>query len=116
MQAIWIEIPVSDLERAKRFYETVFGHEATDVVEDGARRITIVPGEPSVSLNQTAGFTPGPQGPLPYFEVGAVTSALQRVGAAGGEVVDPATPRGELGLFAVVRDSEGNLLTLHGTE
>lgn len=63
MQAIWIEIPVSDLERAK----AVFEHAPTEVVDDGTRRITIIPGEPTVSLNQAPGFTPGPQGALPYF-------------------------------------------------
>ena len=53
MNAIWIEIPVADLARAKRFYEAVFEHAPTDVVDDGTRAITVVDGQPTVSLNRT---------------------------------------------------------------
>lgn len=116
MQAIWIEIPVRDLDRAKQFYETVFGHAPTDVIDDGERKITIIPGAPTVSLNQTAGFIPGEQGALPYFGRGdELDATLERVIAAGGEIVDAKTARGENGFFSLVRDPEGNLLTLHGT-
>lgn len=116
MQAIWIEIPVSDVARAKQFYETVFGHAPTDVLEDGPRKITIIPGEPTVSLNQTAGFRPGDQGSLPYFEVGdQLDATLERVTSASGEIVEAKTARGDLGFFALVHDVDGNPLYLHGT-
>ncbi len=116
MHAIWIEIPVADLARAKAFYESVFGHAATAVTDDGTRAITIIDGQPTVSLNQTAGFTPSAAGSLPYFHVDEpLDGALGRVSAAGGAIVEPATARGDLGLFALVTDSEGNALYLHAT-
>lgn len=44
MNAIWIEIPVTDLNRAKGLYEAVFEHAPTDVVDDGTRAITVIDG------------------------------------------------------------------------
>lgn len=114
MNAIWIEIPVADLARAKSFYESVFEHAPTEVTDDGTRAITIIDGQPTVSLNRTEGFTPSPDGVLPYFHLdGPLDAAVARVTAAGGAVVEPPAARGDLGLFALVTDSEGNALTLH---
>ncbi len=116
MHSIWIEIPALDLSRAASFYRQVFGHDQTEVLDDGSRRITIIEGNPTVSLNATDGFVPGTAGPLPYFTVGEdLDNAITRVEAAGGQVIEPKTPRGEFGYFALVLDSEGNHLYLHGT-
>ncbi|MFG2887339.1 VOC family protein [Streptomyces sp. NPDC048297] len=117
MQTIWIEIPAEDLERAKRFYEAVFQHEPTEIVDMGVRRITILPGTPSVSLNQTDGFVPSTLGALPYFHVDEpLSEALERVTANGGSVVDPTEERPGNGFFALVLDSEGNAVTLHSAQ
>lgn len=117
MQTIWIEIPVADLARAKSFYESVFAYPPTAVTDDGTRAITVVEGQPTVSLNRTAGFTPSIDGVLPYFHLdGPLTAALDRVTAAGGQVVEPPAARSDLGLFALVTDSEGNALYLHATD
>ena len=114
MHAIWIEIPVADLARAKAFYESVFAHAPTAVTDDGTRTITVIEGQPTVSLNRTAGFVPSADGALPYFHLdGPLDEALARVTAAGGAVVEPPTTRGDLGRFALVSDSEGNALYLH---
>lgn len=114
MQTIWIEIPVADTDRAARFYAAVFGHGPTEVVDDGTRRFTVLPGTPPVSLNRTAGFTPSADGALPYFHLdGGLDPVLARVAAAGGTVVQPGAERPGLGVFALVLDTEGNLLTLH---
>ena len=114
MHAIWIEIPVADLNRAKTFYEAVFAHPPTAVVDDGTRVITVIDGAPTVSLNRTAGFRPSSEGSLPYFHVDApLEAALDRLTAAGGSVVEPAAARGDLGVFALVTDTEGNAFTLH---
>ena len=94
----------------------MFTHAPTDVVDDGIRAITVIAGEPTVSLNRTEDFTPSRAGSLPCFHVeGPLDAALERVTAAGGAVVEPATPRADLGLFALVADSEGNALHLHAS-
>ena len=115
MHAIGIEIPATDLHRAKRFYETVFGHAPTDVIEADGRVRTVIDGTPGIFLNQTAGFTPTAAGSLPYVHVEDLDAAVRAVAAAGGRVLDPPTPRADLGRFAHVLDSEGNGLYLHGS-
>lgn len=114
MQAIWIEIPVADLDRARGFYAAVFGIDPPEVVEQETRRIVVIDGAPSVSLNETPGFTPTADGSLPYFHVEDLDAALAAVAASGGAVAEPATERPGLGRFALVHDSEGNALYLHG--
>ena len=120
LKAIWIEIPVTDLERALKFYQTVFDLPATDIIADEVRRISILPtadGAANVSLNQTANFTPSDQGTLAYFTVdGDLQRTLEKVETAGGVIIDEKTPRGNFGFFALILDSEGNLLTLHSPE
>ena len=120
LKAIWIEIPVSELDRAMKFYQTVFDLEATEIIADEVRRISILPtadGAANVSLNQTANFTPSDQGTLAYFTVaGDLQRTLEKVETAGGTIVDGKTPRGNFGFFALILDSEGNLLTLHSPE
>lgn len=114
MQTIWIELPALDIERALNFYATVFGHEPTAVNDDGTRAMTVIPGTPTVSLNQTAGFEPGRQGPLPVFDVDEPLSPMvERALAAGARLVESINQRGEHGWFALLLDSEGNHVYIH---
>jgi uncharacterized protein len=113
----WVEIPVVNLERAMAFYQAVFQTPPTDIIADEVRRITILagPGEgrAGVSLNQTANFVPSDQGVLVYFGVEPGLNAyLERAAAAGGTIVEPFHTRPAGGVFATIKDSEGNLLTL----
>lgn len=120
MRAIWIEIPVINLERAMKFYQTVFNLASTEIIADDVRRITILPtpeGAANVSLNQTANFEPSAKGTLAYFNVnGDLSDTLQRVESASGKIIDGKTPRGNNGFFALISDSEGNLLTIHAAQ
>lgn len=118
-QVTWVEVPVKDIERAKRFYETVFELPAGEVVDDGVRRtVTLYYDETMVktgfSLNQTANFEPGDKGLYVYLDAGDdLTGALNRVEAAGGKVLTPKTSMGSAGNYATVLDSEGNLFGLY---
>lgn len=114
MHAIWIEIPVADVRRARDFYANVFGVDAPETVEQTVRRIVVIDGQPTVSLNETPGFVPSTDGSLPYFEVANLDAALTAVIASGGAIAEPAAERPGLGRFALVHDSEGNALYLHG--
>ena len=68
IQAVWVEIPVKDLERAMQFYQALFGPEATEVVTDEVRRTSTLcsgsqEGSPGISLNETKNFEPSDRGP-----------------------------------------------------
>jgi predicted enzyme related to lactoylglutathione lyase len=49
-------------------------------------------------------------GLLLYINVESVERGLERIVAAGGEVVTPLTPQGEGEAFATFRDPAGNVL------
>lgn len=115
MHAIWIEIPVTDLHRAKQFYAAVFAHEATDDIAQPDRTIVVIPGEPTVSLNQTASFVPTAEGSVPYFHVDDLDASIAAAVAHGGTVIEAKSERADNGWFAEITDSEGNALYLHGT-
>ena len=113
----WFEIPVSDMKRATKFYEAVFGvplapnemgphHFAFFPMERGAAGAagTLVKGE---------GYTPSHQGTMVYFSVAAIDGALKKIGAAGGKTLLPRTSIGQYGFIAHFEDSEGNRVSLH---
>jgi predicted enzyme related to lactoylglutathione lyase len=118
-EVIWVEIPVRDIERAKRFYEAVFEIQASEVRDFGVRRTCTLyydetSGKPGISLNQTANFEPGDRGFYVYLNAGdELSGALSRVEAAGGKVLSDKTSMGEDGNYAAILDSEGNQLALY---
>jgi uncharacterized protein len=119
MQAVWVEIPVKDFDRALQFYQTVFQLQPTEIMDDDVRRTTTLvnmtqEGKPGISLNQTRNFEPSDKGPLVYIDTGEdMTDHLNRVEAAGGNIIEPKTSMGQAGYYATIRDSEGNVLALY---
>lgn len=114
MKTIWIELAARDIARASRFYSDLFGHAPVEPVENSGRAIVVIPGEPTVSLNQTEGFVPNGDGTLPYFDIeGSLEASLAVAGYAGGSVIEPISERPGYGFFAMVVDTEGNHFYLH---
>lgn len=113
----WVEIPVTDMDRAVKFYAAVLDR-PVEKNHDGVRWTALLqpynPDEVGASLTQVAGFEPNPNGALAYLNAGDDLSVmLNRVEAAGGKVVMPKTLMGEgMGYFATFTDSEGNTLAL----
>jgi predicted enzyme related to lactoylglutathione lyase len=119
MQAVWIEIPVRNIERAIQFYQAVFHLSPTEVMTEEVRRTatlinTTPEGRAGISLNQTKNFEPSDQGPLIYLDAGEdLTEHLNRVEPAGGKLIEPKTSMGDAGNYATILDTEGNLLALY---
>ncbi len=117
----WFELPVSDMERAMKFYETVFDFKL-DRHQMDELDMAWFPwkGEAtgsSGSLVHNPGFyTPSQAGTLVYFTAhsGDLSNELGRVEAAGGKVVMPKQQISpEHGYMAVILDTEGNRVALH---
>jgi predicted enzyme related to lactoylglutathione lyase len=116
----WFDIPVTDLDRARRFYDAVLGYglELHDENPDFPMAVFPVadPGEVSIggALVKGPGETPG-VGATVYLAVDDVDGALSRVENAGGQIQEPAvdTPYGRI---AFIIDSEGNRVGLHERE
>jgi uncharacterized protein len=118
IQAVWIEIPVKDLDRVLAFYQKVFELGTIDIGDDGVRRtctLTNTEGNGvGISLNQTANFEPSDKGILVYLDTGEdLADHLNRVEPAGGQVVESKTSMGGAGWYATVKDTEGNLFALY---
>ena len=111
----WFEIPAQDLERASKFYESVL--DARLRREDqGSIRMAVFPHDkalPSGALIKADGYRPTEQGSVVYLNVDDIRPALAKVPKAGGAVLQPATKLPDQGgVFAQIRDSEGNRVGL----
>ena len=111
----WFEIPAQDLDRASRFYESVL--EARLIREDqGKVRMAVFPhdkAQPTGALVKGEGYQPAAQGAVVYLNVDDIRPALARVPKAGSTVLLPLTKLAdESGVFAQIRDSEGNRVGL----
>lgn len=118
-RVVWFEIPVANMERAQKFYETIFKTKLTQAIF-GEERIAVFPYEaPSISgcLIAAPNLKPG-HGPLPALNADPfLDSVLDRVEAAGGSIVHPYTELPEdMGCFARIEDTEGNLIGLHAMQ
>ena len=112
----WFELAVSDLGRARAFYEVVLGAPLRPETFGGMAMAIFPYGEGGVggALVEDARFTPSADGALVYLDTrGALDACLARVGPAGGRVLMPRTDIGPPGFIAVVLDTEGNKVGLH---
>lgn len=113
----WFEIPVTDIERAKRFYSALLQAELRqETVQDVA--IAVLPHAAEGvggALARGDRFVPGRQGTLVYLDAGDdLDGALARVAAAGGRVVGPKVKLSDaIGSIAFFEDTEGNRVGLH---
>ena len=113
----WFEIPVVELDRAKRFYETLLQTELQDTTING-QRMAVLPyrdGGVGGALMTGEQLTPSTQGTVVYLGAGDdLDGALARVTAAGGRVVsDKIHLSDSIGSIAFFQDTEGNRVGLH---
>ncbi len=115
----WFEISVSDINRAKKFYETVFDI-SMDKQEMMGMQMVFFPsenmnGKVSGGLVQSPMHKPSVDGSKVYLNANPDLSvALSKIEAAGGKVVMPKTKiSDEVGHMAFFIDSEGNNVALH---
>jgi len=115
----WFEIPVTNIERAKQFYDTVFDVDI-QIQDFGGTLMGWFPlaegkNGASGSLIQNDAYKPSEnKGVLIYFSTEDITSELNRVEEAGGKIVQPKTQISpDIGYMAVFIDCEGNRIALH---
>jgi uncharacterized protein len=113
----WFEIPVTDLERARTFYEKVFDKKLTpeDMEEYKIAFFPMEQGAPGAAGMLVKGktYVPSHAGTVIYFSVEDIEEALRRVQANGGKTVLPKKSIGQYGFIAHFEDTEGNRLALH---
>jgi len=112
----WFEIYVSDIERAKRFYDTVLATTLQSI--EGSTPMAIFPYEQGSgvggALSKPEHGAPGAGGTTVYLNVdGDLDGVLSRIPAAGGKVIRDKMEIPPHGFIAILEDTEGNIVGLH---
>ena len=115
----WFEIPATDISRARKFYESAFAIEMSEQEMMGMK-MAFFPaemgnGKASGCLCQSDMHKPSTEGSVIYLNANpAMDNVLERITAAGGQVVMPKTLiDANIGHMAFFIDSEGNKVALH---
>lgn len=117
----WFEIPVTDMDRAQAFYETVLARKLRRE-NFGGQTLAVFPYDaPATGGALQAGANASARagsGIRIYLDcMPSIDATLARVEAAGGQIVaaKSALPPG-MGFIAHLRDTEGNEVGLHSLE
>ena len=117
----WFEIPSTDLDRATKFYEAIFGISLIPMDLPNIKMRMFPIDDPMAGIGgavvDSGGFHKPSisDGPLIYLNGNPdVQIVLDKVVAAGGSVMVPKTEISpEYGFMAVIADTEGNRVGLH---
>ncbi|HEY9007181.1 VOC family protein [Ohtaekwangia sp.] len=115
----WFEIPVSDFDRAKKFYSAIYDYQMPETMVGPTRMGFFLYEQKEQRVGGAIcfgkGYTPTTEGARVYLNGGSdLSMVLDRVEQAGGKVILPKTLIApEHGYYALFHDTEGNLLALH---
>lgn len=120
----WFEIPVLDMNRAKTFYEAVFGIKI-QVEQFGETKMGWFPSSHDPEARGASGslvqnplfYKPSANGTLVYFSSPGIDYEMRKVEEAGGVLLQEKTLiREDIGYMALFLDTEGNRIALHSRE
>lgn len=119
----WFEIYVSDMGKAKAFYEAVLDVELGDL-SDPADSSCVMKSFPSNmegygatgALVKMDGVESGKNSTVVYFSCEDCSIEEGRVVSAGGQVERSKFSIGEYGFISIIKDTEGNLVGLHSKQ
>ncbi|MBK7094010.1 MAG: VOC family protein [Saprospiraceae bacterium] len=117
----WVEIYVEDMQRARKFYETVLNEQLMPMTPpEGSHDLEMIsfPFEDngqniSGALVKTSSVKPGMGGTLVYFTCDDCAVEISRVQAAGGQVINEKFSIAEHGFCGICIDTEGNMIGFH---
>ena len=120
----WFEIPVSDMKRAKNFYETVLDIKLVSAKAEGdIEAMELFPRLPDVSMGRTDVVSgslikadrlhPAGDGILIYLNANPeLDKVIARIAPAGGKVILPKT-KNPAGYVCIFEDTEGNKMGIY---
>ncbi len=115
-QVVWVDIPVTNLDRAIQFYSAVLG-EVILQQESPEMTIGVLPhgdGEVGACLFVDPERPPSREGALTYLNAdGRLEDAEAAIASNGGQILQSKHAIGPYGYRTVFLDSEGNRLALH---
>ena len=113
----WFTIPCTDFDRAVTFYSNIFANDMIRLKDFMGNDMAVffdpadgMPGAVSSDPNLSAGG----KGPRIYLDAnGIIDDVLERIVAAGCDIVQPKTAIPNVGDVAFFRDTESNVVGLH---
>ena len=116
---VYFEIPVTDIDRAIKFYNTVF-HFDFDKENIDNNEMALFPFSDensgiSGALAKGEIYKPTKDGTVIYFTTKNIDETLKLATSNGGHILYPKTDNG-IGLVAEFEDSEGNRIALYQTK
>jgi predicted enzyme related to lactoylglutathione lyase len=116
----WFGIYVQDMNRAKKFYETVFDVRLerlnTPELEIWSFPMLMDQMGTSGALVRMEGFPSGGNSTIVYFACADCAVEEDRAGKLGGRIQKRKTSIGEYGYISLVYDTEGNMIGLHSMQ
>lgn len=107
------EVPADDPERAKKFYESVFGWKIDYMKDyDYYSIVTKEKGEEGINGGMMKRKDKG-QPFMNYITVSSIDRFLEAVKENGGQIAMGKQAIGDMGAIAAFLDTEGNLIGLH---
>lgn len=121
----WFEIPATDLDRAKKFYETILDIEMVKRT-DGSDEAVFFPFNPDIIqatsgrvtgvLSKSERNSPSENGTVVYINASPdIQTVLDKVEQAGGQLLSPRIQI-PAGFIALIMDTEGNKVGLHAEQ
>lgn len=118
-KVVHFEVPADDLERAKNFYQTVFGWQMNSIPGmDYTMVLTAevdenhMPKEPGAINGGMYKRKEAGEPTTIVVGVSSIDDYLQKVEKAGGKILAPKQTVGDMGFYARVGDTEGNIFGL----
>lgn len=113
----WFEIPVTDMDRAKTFYESVFDLHL-ELQEMGPQEMAWFPMQEEIygaggALVRGPGYLPAQTGVIIYLTTADIETTLAKAQAQGGRVLARKTAFGDYGFIGFIADTEGNRIGIH---
>jgi predicted enzyme related to lactoylglutathione lyase len=110
----WVEIPAVDIERAVKFYNTIFNLDM-EILDFGKEKMACFPNEEG-AISLSPDFKPSEDGVLVSLNANEeMDITIEKIINAGVRLITPKTKieADGKGFFAVFIDSEGNRIGLH---
>lgn len=122
-KVVHFEIPFEDIERAKNFYTEIFGWEFQQAEGMPYWMIRTVEVDKKMMPKEAGAINggmlqrdekkdPGSSKPVIVIDVPDIEDYCNRIVRAGGEIILPTQNVGDMGIYARVKDTEGNIIGL----
>jgi hypothetical protein len=107
---VHVDIPVTDLNKAKSFYSKLFGWKV-DIIRETDYAVFDTGTPPNGGFSKA--LKTGASGLLLHIRVDDIEKKLREIEEAGGKTVRKKTEIPEFGWYATFKDVFGNILSLY---